>query len=435
MTSSRLKLALYIGGMVLVGATSAWLASRHSNAPSLLSSHPPATAGGKPAPLYYYDPMFPDKRFDQPGKSPFMDMQLVPKYPQAESPGKRAPEGSIAIDPRMVQTLGVRLATVETGAFARGVDATGVVAVDEHGIEAVQVRAPGWVEQLQARAAGDPVRRGQLLAAVYSPDLLATQEEFLIALRSGNAGLIAAARQRLRLFGLSDGQIARVQATRRAERRVNYFAPFDGYVMELGVRQGAAVQPGMTLLQLASLDTVWIVAELPEAQSAWIQPGDVVQAEVSALPGQTFAGRVDYLYPELMSATRTLKLRIVVANHGQHLRPGMFASVHLRGEPRQDALMIPTEAVIKTGSRSLVIVADDQSHFRPVLVRVGAELGGKSEILAGLTPGQRVVASGQFLIDSEASLRGAFNNLSGSGDGQPDDTAAGLMPAPSTQEH
>jgi len=136
-----------------------------------------------------------------------------------------------------------------------------------------------------------------------------------------------------------------------------------------------------------------------------------------------------------MSATRTLKLRIVVANEGQHLRPGMFASVHLRGEPRQDALVIPTEAVIKTGSRSLVIVADDESHFRPVLVRVGAELGGKSEILSGLTAGQTVVASGQFLIDSEASLRGAFNNLSGSGDGQPDDSAAGLMPAPSTQVH
>ena len=310
-----------------------------------------------------------------------------------------------------------------------------MVAVDEHGIEAVQVRAAGWVEQLQARAAGDPVRRGQLLAAVYSPDLLATQQEFLIALRSGNAELIAAARERLRLFGLSDGQIARVQATRRAERRVNYFAPFDGYVMELGVRQGAAVQPGTTLFQLAGLETVWIIAELPEAQSAWIQPGDVVQAQVSALPGQTFAGRVDYLYPELMSSTRTLKLRIVVANEGQHLRPGMFASVHLRGEPRQDALVIPTEAVIKTGSRSLVIVADDESHFRPVLVRVGAELGGKSEILSGLTAGQTVVASGQFLIDSEASLRGAFNNLSGSADGQPDDTAAGLMPAPSTQVH
>jgi len=217
MTSSRLKLGLYIGGMVLVGATSAWLASRHAKAPAMAATQPSAAAGGKPAPLYYYDPMFPDKRFDKPGKSPFMDMQLVPKYPQAESPGTPASEGSIAIDPRVVQTLGVRLVRAETGAFARGVDASGVVAVDEHGIEAVQVRAAGWVEQLQARAAGDPVRRGQLLAAVYSPDLLATQQEFLIALRSGNAELIAAARERLRLFGLSDGQIARVQATRRAE--------------------------------------------------------------------------------------------------------------------------------------------------------------------------------------------------------------------------
>jgi Cu(I)/Ag(I) efflux system membrane fusion protein len=389
--------------------------------------------GGEKKALYWYDPMYPDKRFDQPGKSPFMDMQLVPKYSEEPSSASSAPGGSIAIDPRVVQTLGVRLASVEQGQFARVVDTVGLVVADEHRIQAVQVRASGWVEKLGVRAAGDPVRRGQLLAAVYSPDLLATQQEFLIALGSGSADLIHAARERLALFGLSAGQIAAVEKSRQPQRRVNYYAPFDGYVMELAVRQGASVQPDTMLFQLADLSSVWINAEVPETQAAWVKAGDPAEAEVSALPGESFKGTVDYVYPELVAATRTLKMRVVVNNAARRLKPGMFASTHLHGIPREKAILIPTEAVIKTGVRSVVIVADDENHFHPALVRVGAEYGGKSEILEGLAVGQHVVASGQFLIDSEASLRGAFNNLAGSGDGKRNDGGSDLMPAPAAE--
>jgi Cu(I)/Ag(I) efflux system membrane fusion protein len=410
---------LLVGSLIVGSVVLAVALLRHG-----LAGRPNASARGDDAaaaqpfasstekkPLYWFDPMRPQEHFDQPGKSPFMDMQLVAKYPDEATGTAAAPAGSIAIDPRVVQNLGLRLSAVERGNFARAVDTVGVVAVDEHRIEAIEVRQPGWVEVLDVRAAGDPVRRGQRLAGVYAPDLLATQQELLIARSAGDALLIEAARRRLASFGLSATQIAHIEKTGQAERRVEYFAPFDGYVMALGARQGAAIAPGTVLFQLAALDSVWINAEVPETQAAWIQPGDAAMAEVPSRPGESFPGRIDYLYPELMQATRTLKVRIVVKNPGNRLRPGMFASVHLRGMTQERVLTIPTEAVIKTGTRSVVIVADDALHFRPALVRVGAEHGGRSEIIEGLSAGQNVVASGQFLIDSEASLRGAFENL------------------------
>ena len=427
--SKMLVLCFLIGLAVLIYALTGPLRHRGNSEPQGASAASASPAAGGKA-LYWYDPMFPNQHFDHPGKSPFMDMQLVARMPEQDSSGSVSPAGSVAIDPRVVQNLGVRLAPVEQGQFARVVDTVGLVAVDERRIEAVQVRASGWVEQLAVRAVGDPVQRGQLLAAVYSPDLLAAQQEFLIALGSGDANLMHAARERLGLFGLAEAQIARVEKTRQSERRINYYAPADGYVMELGLRQGAAVQPGTTLFQLADLGSVWVNAEVPETQAAWIKAGDRVQAEVPALPGARFDGQVDYVYPELSAETRTLKLRIVIKNQGQQLRPGMFASVHLHGVPKEQVLMVPTEAVIKTGARSVVIVADDASHFHPALVRVGAEYGGKSEIIEGLALGQQVVASGQFLIDSEANLRGAFDSLTGSGDAKPMDADHNLMPAP-----
>src|SRR5258708_7140360 len=260
----------------------------------------------------------------------------------------RGVPAKIEIDPRVVQTLGIRVATVEEGEFARVVETVGLVAVDEHRIEAIQVREPGWVERLDVRAVGDSVRRGQLLAGVYSPDLLATQQELLIARGSNDPTLIEATRRRLGLFGLSEAQIARIETTGQVERRIDYYAPFDGYVMELGARQGAAVEPGTTLFQLANLKSVWIVAEVPEAQAAWVKTGNPAEAQVPALPGERFEGKVDYLYPELTQATRTMKVRVVFNNPGGHLRPGMYATAHLRGPTQESVLTVPTDAVSTT---------------------------------------------------------------------------------------
>jgi Cu(I)/Ag(I) efflux system membrane fusion protein len=424
----RTQISALVGSAVLVAILGV-LVVRHHAAPRAKQ-----TATTQEVPSYWYDPMHPSNHFDKPGKSPFMDMQLVPKYTdRATGNGSAAPASSIEIDPRVVQTLGIRLATVEQGDFARVVDTVGLVAVDEHRIEAIQVRAPGWVERLDVRAVGDAVRRGQLLVGVYSPDLLATQQEFLIARTAQDPNLIDAARRRLGLFGLSDAQIVRIEKTGQVERRIDYYAPFDGYVMGLGARQGAAVEPGATLFQLANLSTVWMIAEVPEAQAAWVKTGNPAQAQVPALPGERFEGKVDYLYPELTQATRTLKVRVVFSNPREHLHPGMFATAQLRGSTQQDVLTVPTEAVIKTGTRSIVILADDATHFRPAVVRVGAEHGGRSEILEGLKLGQSVVASGQFLIDSEANLRSAFDDLAGPNESKAGDAKPMLMPAPSAQ--
>jgi Cu(I)/Ag(I) efflux system membrane fusion protein len=423
----RTQIAALVGSVAVIAILGIVL-MRHYQAP------PAKQVATQEAPSYWYDPMHPTKHFDKPGKSPFMDMQLVPKYAdRAMSDGRGAPVSSIEIDPRVVQTLGIRLAPVEQSGFARVVDTVGLVAVDEHRVEAIQVREPGWVERLDVRAVGDPVRRGQLLAGVYSPDLLATQQELLIARGSNDPTLIEAARRRLGLFGLSDAQIARIEKTGQVERRIDYYAPFDGYVMELGARQGAAVEPGATLFQLANLSTVWMIAEVPEAQAAWVKRGNPAEAQVPALPGERFEGKVDYLYPELTQATRTLKVRVVFKNPGEHLRPGMFATAHLRGSTQESVLTVPAEAVIKTGTRSIVIVAVDATHFRPAIVRVGAENGGRSEILEGIQVGQNVVASGQFLIDSEANLRSAFDGLASSKETTPTHAKPMLMPAPSTQ--
>jgi len=428
-----LKAVLYAAALVAVGLLGLWIAQeKHPR-----EEQSTACSQGREAD-YWYDPMRPDQHFDKPGKSPFMDMQLVPKCADggpsaAITSGTTSAEGSIAIDPRIVQSLGVRLAPVERGTFERVVDTVGIVAVDEHRIETVQVRSPGWVEELGVRAAGDPVRRGQLLAGVYSPDLLAAQQELLLTVGSQDSPLIDAARERLRLAGVSDAQIARIEKSGKPERRVAYYAPFDGYVMELGVRQGSAVELNTLLFQLAELSTVWITAEVPELQAAWIKAGDPARAEVQALPGQSFEGRIDYVYPELMPATRTLKLRVVVPNATGTLRPGMYAAVHLRGASTPEVLMVPSEAVIRTGLRSVVIVAEDETHFRPALVRVGSEYGGQSEILTGVDAGQQVVASGQFLIDSEANLRGALARLE-SGVTKADDGPSEPM-APMPRDH
>jgi Cu(I)/Ag(I) efflux system membrane fusion protein len=397
----------------------------------------PQAACGNTVPSYWYDPMHPSEHFEKPGKSPFMDMQLAPKCSEslALAQGSPSRSDSVEVDSRLVQNLGIRLSAVEQGSFARGVDTVGLVGVDEHRIEAIQVRESGWVEELDVRAVGDSVRRGQKLAGVYSPQLLAAQQELLIAHDSHDPDLVEAARRRLSLFGLSEGQIAHVERTHHSERRVAYYAPLDGYVMNLGVRQGAAVEPGATLFQLAALDSVWVSAEVPETQAAWIKPGDPSELGIPAQPGVHFTGQVDYLYPELAQATRTLKVRVVVKNPHERLRPGMFATVHFRGAALEKALTIPSEAVIKTGTRSIVILADDATHFRPVVVQVGAEHGERSEILDGLSLGQTVVASGQFLIDSEASLRGAFENLAGAGGMTQKEMKPELMPSPSDGSH
>ncbi len=391
-----------------IAVVAVWFARHRSAGPEMHS-----TAAGNPKALYWYDPMRPDQHFDKPGKSPFMDMQLVPMTAE-EGGGKN--KQIISIDPRMVQNLGIRTAAVERGLIAQDVRTTGSVMANEQHIEVVQSRAAGWVERLEVRSVGAPVRKGQLLAEVYSPDLLAAQQEFLLAVRAahehpGADTLVEDSRYRLSFLGVNDTQIAQIEKTGRAQRRVAFYSPITGVVAELGVREGMQVSPGMSLFNLVDLSKVWVTAQITEAQAAWITQGQMAEASVPALPGRVFKGQVDYVYPEIMAETRTLKARIVLDNPRLELKPGMYASVTLAGGTNHVALLVPSEALIRTGTRSTVIVAESEGHFRPAEVTIGGEAGGKVEIRTGLEAGQLVVASGQFLIDSEANLRGALTRL------------------------
>jgi len=374
---------------------------------------PMTAAPDKGRVLYWYDPMKPEMHFGKAGKSPFMDMALVPKY--ADQGNSRAQE--ISVDPRMVQNLGIRTAPVERGGIARQVRTAGVIAADEKTIQVVQARAAGWVEQLDARAVGETVRKGEVLAEIYSPELLAAERELVVAERAetetaDGGAFLEAARTRLSLLGLSGAQISQIQKTGQAQRRVAFHSPADGVITELGVREGAQVSPGMNLFTVADLSKVWLTAQITEAQAGWIARGQSAEVRVLALPGQVFAGAIDYVYPDLTADTRTLKARIVLDNPRLELKPGMYADVTLGGVEAAPALVVPSESLIRTGTRSTIIVADGGGKFHPVEVVAGGEADGKVEILKGLHEGDRVVASGQFLIDSEANLRGAFSQMS-----------------------
>ena len=366
--------------------------------------------------LYWHDPMVPQQKFDKPGKSPFMDMQLVPVYA-----GDAGDEGTVRISPRVQQNLGVRTAEVTLGALTQLVEAVGSVAFNERDVAVVQARSSGFVEKLYVRAPLDPVRKNQPLAQIYVPEWVAAQEEYLSAKRIAATGLSDlmeslqdGARQRMRLVGMTEEQIRLVESTGTIHARFTTNAPISGVVTELGVREGMTIMAGATLFRINGLSTVWINAEVPENIAAQVLPGNAVEARTPALPGTTFKGRVNAILPEVSAATRTLKVRIEVSNSGGRLVPGMFVTINFAPATKKEMLLVPTEAVIRTGSRSVVIVAEGDGKFAPVDVEIGAEGEGRTEIRSGLKAGQQVVVSGQFLIDSEASLRGTTTRMGGS---------------------
>ena len=371
--------------------------------------------------LYWYDPMYPQQRFDKPGKSPFMDMQLVPKYAD-----EGASEGGVSINPRVAQNLGVRTAAARTGTLERRVEAVGTVAWNERGVVVLQSRTGGFVERLYARAPLDPVAKGAPLVELLVPEWTAAQEEYLALLKSelpGAEALRTASRQRLVLLGMSEELIRTVERERRSQPRITLRAPIGGTIQALEVREGMTVMPGATLFRIVNLATVWVNAEVPETVSAAVRPGTSVEARVAAWPGEVFRGRVAAILPEINAETRTVRARIELANPGARLAPGMFASLSFAPAQSRPTLLVPTEAVIRTGTRTVVILADEKGMFRPVDVVPGAESGEDTEITQGLKAGDRVVLSGQFLIDSEASLRATVTRM------QPPD-AAGTTTAP-----
>jgi Cu(I)/Ag(I) efflux system membrane fusion protein len=401
-------LLMLIAAAVATGAYAAYRfgVQQGMNAMPADTVAPTASAGGAgKKPLYWHDPMVPGQKFDKPGKSPFMDMQLVPVYGGADGD-----DGTVAISPRVQQNLGVRTAIVAMGKLSSSVVAVGSVAYNERDVALVQARGNGYVERLYVRAPLDPVKQGQPLAELYVPDWIAAQEEYLAARRmqgGDTASLVDGARQRMRLVGMTDGQIRLVESSGKVHPRVTIAAPVAGVVAELDAREGMTVASGTQLFRINGLSTVWVNADLPENVAARVRPGDSVEARAPALPGSVFKGKVGAVLPEVSAATRTLKARIELANTGGQLVPGMFATLTFSSSRSADVLLVPSEAVIQTGTRSVVMLALDGGKFQPVDVEPGSESSGQTEIRTGLVAGQKIVLSGQFLLDSEASLKGA----------------------------
>jgi Cu(I)/Ag(I) efflux system membrane fusion protein len=356
--------------------------------------------------LYWHDPMVPGRRFDAPGRSPFMNMQLVPVYEGAD-------DGSVAVSPRIQQNLGIRTAVVERQALTPRIDAVGTVAFNERDQVIVQTRATAYVERLHVRATLDPVVRGEPLAELYVPEWVAAQEEFLAVRRMRGtelASLVDAARQRLRQAGMTDEQIRGVEERGTVQARITLTAPIEGVVAALDAREGMTVMAGDTLFRINGLSTVWVNAAVAESQAALLRPGAAVVARSLALPGTEFAGNVQAILPDVDAVTRTIRARIELANPDLALAPGMFVNVSFETAAR-DVLVVPSEAVIRTGARTVVILGDAAGGFRPVDVELGLDADGLTEITRGLDAGQSIVVSGQFLLDSEASLRAAATRM------------------------
>ncbi|MFW5332044.1 efflux RND transporter periplasmic adaptor subunit [Hydrogenophaga sp. ZJX-1] len=363
--------------------------------------------------LNYHDPMVPGKHFDAPGKSPFMDMLLVPRY----AGGNEVDTSGVTVSARTQQNLGLRTVEVTEGRLDSAVSVAGNVAWNERDQVLVSARSLGFVERLHVRATQDRVALGAPLADIYVPSWVAAQEEYLAVARMAEqdpqlATLRDAAEQRMRQAGMSPAQIQRVVRSGSLQPRFTLTAPLGGVVTELMVSEGATVMPGMALLRLQGTATVWTEGQVPESQAAQLQPGIEVSATSPAAPGQTFTGRLQALLPSVDPATRTIKARLELANPQGRLVPGMFVQMRFANPGARNVLLLPSDAVIHTGQRSVVMLAEGEGRFSPVEVRTGREAGDQTEILQGLQVGQKVVRSGQFLIDSEASLNGLLARLS-----------------------
>lgn len=407
MNRARTAFAVAVG-IALVGG-GAFYAGRQTG-----QTHPTSTSAAAPAPagpterkvLYWHDPMVPGQRFDKPGKSPYMDMPLVPVYADEQS------DSGVKVAPGVQQNLGLRTAAVRKAKVGTSFDAVGAVQFDERLNVSVQTRVSGYVERLAVRAPMEYVRKGQVLATIFAPEWLGPVNELVALKRSGAAPeLVEAARARTRALSIPPELVQQAEQTGATQARFALTAPTSGVVAELGVREGVQVSPGTTLFRIAGLEKVWAVAEIPEAQAIRLSKGQRVAAALQADPSQTFGGQLTEILPQVSANTRTLQARFEVDNRAGRLTPGMLLRIHVAG-PAAERLVVPAEAVIRTGTRAVVIVRKQNGSFEPRDIRVGADMGDELEVTQGLAEGEQVIASGQFLVDSEARLRSVLGNMS-----------------------
>ena len=353
--------------------------------------------------LYWVAPMDANYRRDKPGKSP-MGMELVPVYADAGS----GDGSSVTIAPEVVQNLGVRTTVAERSRLWRGIDTVGYVDYDESKVSHIHLRTEGWIEDLVVQSEGERVTQGQRLFNLYSPELVNAQEEFVQALKAGNKGLIRASRSRLGALGIPASQIKRLEKNRKPSQTIPIYAPQDGVVSSLSVRDGMYIKPAVRVMSLADLSSVWLLAEIFERQADWVKVGQPAEVSLAFLPGRIWEGKVEYIYPSLDPKTRTLKARLRFANPDEALKPNMYANVKIYGGSGDEVVVIPLAALIRTGREERVIIARGEGRFESRPVRAGIESGDWVEIIDGVEPGENLVVSGQFLIDSEASLKASM---------------------------
>ncbi|HID49864.1 MAG TPA: efflux RND transporter periplasmic adaptor subunit, partial [Chromatiales bacterium] len=347
--------------------------------------------------LYWVAPMDPNYRRDKPGKSP-MGMDLIPVYADGEEDGS-----TVTIKPEVVQNLGVRTAVAERTRLWRGIDTVGYVDYDESKLTHVHLRTKGWVEKLYVESEGDQVKQGDPILEIYSPELVNAQEEYVQAVRLANKSMLRASRDRLVALGIPPDQIRQLAKTRTIKQRVTIYASQDGVVATLPIREGMYVKPETRIMSLADLSSVWVLAEVFERQANWVRTGNPAEIRLSYLPGREWEGKVQYIYPSLDPKTRTLRVRMRFDNPNDALKPNMYANVKIYGGAKDDIIVIPLEALIRTGREERVLIALGEGRFEARPVRSGIESGEWVEIVSGLQAGEKVVTSGQFLIDSEAS--------------------------------
>lgn len=354
--------------------------------------------------LYWVAPMDPNFRRDKPGKSP-MGMDLVPVYAQSGD------ADVVSISPVMVQNLGVRTAKVERGKLWRRIETVGYVTFDEDRLTHLHLRTSGWIEKLYVKSNGIRVKKGDLLFELYSRELVNAQEEYIQSLRSNNKYLTRAAKSRLEVLGMSPGQIKEVAKTHVATQYVRIYASQDGVIHGLNVRQGMYVKPQTEVMTLVDLSSVWLLVDVFERQADWVAVGQPTDVTLPYLPSRTWEGKVTFVYPTINPKTRTLQVRLQFDNPDELLKPNMYADVKIYAGPKNDVLSIPREALIHTGDKDRVILSLGEGKFRAQEVTAGIESGEWVEIVAGLKENDKVVVSGQFLIDSEASLKASFTRM------------------------
>jgi len=388
------------------------------------SAAPPSSAPKEGRKVkYWVSPMDPGYVSDKPGKAP-CGMDMIPVY--EEEGGEAAAPGTIAVDPNTLQYMGVRTAKVELKDLSRTIRAVGRVTYDERRLAVVNTKVNGWVERLYFKVTGDPIRKGQTLLSIYSPELVSAQQEYLLALKNlkstgqspfpelGESAqrLLAATKKRLEYWDISPGQIKELETTGRVKKDLTLTSPVNGIVMKRMVTQGQMVQAGMPLLEVVDLSEVWVEADLYEYELPWVKVGQAAQMTLSYLPGETFQGKVLYIYPYLSGATRTAKVRLSFANPGLKLKPDMFAQVALKSPLPEAVVAVPSEAVLDSGEKQLVFLALGKGRFEPRPVKLGVEGDdGWRQVTEGLKGGEEVVTSAQFLLDSESRIREAIAKM------------------------